>query len=58
VAEGNGFLPMSVLVVIGGAVGAAIGSSGGRSGQGFVAGLLLGAGVGALLSLAARRRGG
>jgi hypothetical protein len=58
VAEGKSFLPMSVLVVIGGAIGAAIGSGGGRNGAGFAAGLLLGAGAGALISLAARRRGG
>ena len=41
-------VPTPVLVVIGGAIGAAVASSGGRSATGFVIGLALGAGIGAL----------
>jgi hypothetical protein len=57
VRDGNGILPTPVLVVIGGAIGAVIGSSGGRNGVGFVAGLVLGAGLGGLASLVGRGKG-
>jgi hypothetical protein len=56
--EGNSLLPTPVLVVIGGAIGAAVGSGGGRNSLGFLAGLLLGAGLGGLASFAGRRRDG
>jgi uncharacterized membrane protein len=55
---GKEILPMPVWVVIGAAVGAAVGSGGGDSATGLWAGLLLGAGGGALVSFALSRRRG
>ena len=55
-ADGRPMVPTPVLVVIGGAIGAAVTSSGGRNATGFVIGLVLGAGIGALIAVALHRR--